>query len=100
MSSATKQGVTVDIYPTMVTQKYLFPCKTKVWTDVRLHVARGREILLCKNRLYMHEFLTDPPLNELRVLITEDEGPLHRRGDVAFKVSLSREALRSNYLTV
>jgi hypothetical protein len=70
-----------------VTQKYHFLRETKTFMDVRLRVAPSQSKILCKNRLYMHEYLTHPPLRELRVCIKEDEGPLYENGDVAFLAS-------------
>lgn len=81
----------------MVTQPYLFLCDTKSTKDLRLRVVSNRpdsDILLFKNRLYMHEYLTHPPLRDLRVCIKEDEGPLRDPGLVAFVVSL---VLRSTF---
>lgn len=80
----------IEGHPTLVTQSYLFLCETKTFQDVRLRVAPNKpQILLWKNRLYMHEYLTHPPLSKLRVYIKEDEGPLDEDGDVtvAFVVS-------------
>ena len=87
-SSAVRHAVKVEGHPTLVTQEYLFLRQTKTFKDVRLRVAPNQpDILLCKHRLYMHEYLTHPPLRELRVLIKEDQGPLYESGDVAFLVS-------------
>ena len=81
----------VEGHPTLVTQSYLFLRKTKTFKDVRLCVAPNKpQILLWKNRLYMHEYLTHPPLRKLRVYIKDDEGPLQEDDDdvtVAFVVS-------------
>jgi hypothetical protein len=80
--------VKVEGHPTLVTQDYIFFGKTKTFKDVRLRVARHEpEILLCENRLYMHEYLTHPPLSELRVLVKEERGPIDEDGDVAFIAS-------------
>jgi hypothetical protein len=88
VSSAICNAVKVEGHPTLVTQKHLSLHETKTFKDVRLNVAPNRaEILLCKNRLYLHEYLTHPPLRDLRVCIMEDEGPLHTNGDVAFLAS-------------
>ena len=54
-------------------------------------VSPNQEIHLFNHRLYMHEFLTHPPLKELRVIFKEDEGPLNDSNDikVVFVVSWS-----------
>ena len=78
----------VEGHPTLVTQGYIFFGQTKTFEDVRLRVACGEpEILLSQNRLYTHEYLTHPPLSELRVIIKEEKGPLDEDGDVAFIAS-------------
>jgi hypothetical protein len=88
VSSAIREAVGVEVHPTLVTQGYTFFGETKTFEDIRLHVAPHQpDILLCENRLYMHEYLTHPPLSELRVLIKEKRGPFDEDGDVAFIAS-------------
>lgn len=47
----------------------------------------------------MHEFLTHPPLKELRVIFQEDEGPLNDHNDITlvFVVSWSIHPDLKNY---
>lgn len=62
--------------------------KTPAFEMVQLRVAKDEpELLLYQHRLYIHEYATSPPLDELHVMIREDEGPIYD-GDVAFRVSL------------
>jgi len=76
VSSAIRNAVGVGVHPAMVTQNYLFLCDAKTFEDVHLRVAQDQpEILLCRHPLYMHEYLTHPPLQKLRVLMREHQGP-------------------------
>ncbi|KIM82098.1 hypothetical protein PILCRDRAFT_820996 [Piloderma croceum F 1598] len=99
-SLAIRNAVKFEGHPTLVTQSYLFLRETKRFQDVRLRVAPNKpQILLWKNRLYMHEYLTHPPLRKLRVYIKEDEGPLDEDGDVtvAFVISNPEGVTLGNY---
>lgn len=86
ISSAIQKGVDVDLHPSFVSGKYHFLARSKTFADVKLQVAeKFPEIRLTQHRLYPHEFVTCPPLRELRILIKEDDGPI-QHGDVAYRV--------------
>jgi len=55
--------------------------ETMSFQQVHLCVSQGKlDIVLCKQRLYLHEYATSPPVDELCVLIKEDdilEAPLY-----------------------
>jgi hypothetical protein len=66
----------------------MFLRKTSALEIAQLRVAEDEpELLLYQHRLYVHEYATSPPLDELHVMIREDEGPIDD-GRVAFRVSL------------
>lgn len=91
VGQAIKETLTVDVHPAINTQKYLILKDTSHYKDLKICVAPNQEIHLFNHRLYMHEFLTHPPLKELRVIFKEDEGPLNQQNDtkVVFVVSRS-----------
>ena len=67
---------------------WMYLRKTSAFEMVQLRVAKDEpELLLYQHRLYIHEYATSPPLDELHVMIKEDQGPIYD-GDVAFRVSL------------
>lgn len=77
---AIRESLSVDVHPAINTQKYLI-LKDTHYEDLTIRVSPNQEIHLFKHRLYMHEFLTHPPLKELRVSFIEDEGPLNQESD-------------------
>lgn len=77
----------VQGHPTLESQTYFTLWEWRSFDEVRIYVEPDQPgILLCRNRLYMHEYITHPPLSELRVCIKEDEGTIWD-GDVVFVVS-------------
>jgi hypothetical protein len=79
--------VKVDVHPTLETQKLFTLRERRSFDEVRIYVARHQPgVLLCRNRLYMHEYVTHPPLRELRICLREYEGTL-LDGEVVFVVS-------------
>lgn len=87
-SSAIKDALTVKLHPCFVPTKYYFLNETISHTDITVRVAPNEpEIHLFEHRLYENEFLTCPPLQDVRVRIAEAEGPLGEFADIAFLVS-------------
>ena len=82
MQEAIRGSLSVDVHPTINTQKYLILDEIQHYKDLMICVSPNQEIHLFNHRLYMHEFLTHPPLKELRVIFKEDEGPLNDSNDV------------------
>jgi len=75
----------------------MYLSKTSTFEMVHLRVAKNHpEILLCQHRLYIHEYATSPPLDELHVMIKEDEGPLVD-GLVAFRIRNPKGVTLGNY---
>jgi hypothetical protein len=67
----------------------MFLDRTPAFEMAQVRVAKDEPaVLLCQHRLYIHEYATSPPLDELHVSIMEDEGPIFH-GDVAFCVSFA-----------
>lgn len=87
------------MHPTITTQKYLILGRTRHFKNLTIYVSPNQEIRLFDHRLYMHEFLTHPPLKELRVIFQEDEGPLNDHNDIilVFVVSWSIHPDLKNY---
>ena len=58
------------------------------------------EIRLVDHSLYRHEYISCPPLQDLRVMIVEDEGPLEDadESDLSFLVRLS-DSFAGTHLT-
>jgi hypothetical protein len=79
----------VALHPVFLSMGWMFLSETMSFEKVHLCVAENKpEILLCEHRLYLHEYVTSPPLDKLHVVIKEDEGPLHE-GDVTFRVGVA-----------
>ncbi|KAH9921067.1 hypothetical protein B0H21DRAFT_767146 [Amylocystis lapponica] len=97
VGGAILKDVKVALHPSFDPARYLYLCETKSFDQVKLRVARKEpDILLCENRLYMHEYATSPPLKELRVLIKEDEGVLDD-GEVVFRIRNPTGVTLGNY---
>ena len=88
ITSAIREKLPVALHPVFEAMGYMYLSQTSTFEMVHLRVAKNEpDILLCQHRLYIHEYVTSPPLDELHVMIKEDEGPVVD-GDVAFRVSL------------
>jgi hypothetical protein len=89
-SLAIESALTVSLHPCFNPTKYYFLCETISLEDIDLRVApEALEIRLCEHSLYRHEYISSPPLQDLRVMIVEDEGPLAEveESDLSFQVN-------------
>jgi len=76
-SLAITSVLRVSLHPCFNPTKYYFLSETKSFKDITLRVApESPEIRLADHSLYRHEYISCPPLQDLRVMIIEDEGPL------------------------
>lgn len=86
-SPAIVAATEVKMHPCFMPLKYYYMCEIRSWNDFTLRIGPGEpEINFSNHRLYQHEYLTSPPLRDLRVQITEDEGPLADINDIGFMV--------------
>jgi hypothetical protein len=89
LKEAVRKNQAVHLHPVFEPPTYHFLKDTDSFQKVHIRVAGNQpEILLCRHRLYLHEYATCPPLDELHVMIKEDERPIEQCY-VAFRVSLS-----------
>ncbi|KAH9921074.1 hypothetical protein B0H21DRAFT_895409 [Amylocystis lapponica] len=80
--------------------RYLHLGMTESCSEVKLRVAQsGPDIWLYDNRLYMHEYATSPPLDELRISIVtaDDEEGVLVQGDVAFCIRNAKGVTLGNF---
>ncbi|KAH9924122.1 hypothetical protein B0H21DRAFT_152448 [Amylocystis lapponica] len=97
VGDAILKDIKVAQHPAFGPARSLYLRDTNSFDQVTLRVAPEEpDILLCKNRLYMHEYATSPPLKELLILIKEDEGSL-REGQVAFRICNTTGVTLGNY---
>lgn len=65
-SAAIKLEKACKLHPTFVHRKYFSFGQRRSQQTIRLRVAKDQEIFLFKNRLYANEYLTYPPLKDVR----------------------------------
>lgn len=76
-SLAITSALKVTLHPCFTPINYIFLDTAKSSKDVSLRVAPdAADIGLFDHRLYRHEYISSPPLQELRVMIVDDDGPL------------------------
>ena len=102
---STSQAITsvlrVSLHPCFTPIKYYFLSETKSFKDITLRVApESPEIRLVDHSLYRHEYISCPPLQDLRVIFLDDEGPRNDAdgSDLSFLVRLS-DSFAETYLT-
>jgi F-box domain len=87
ISSAVEEALCVDLHPSFTVSRHIFLSEEKSFEQVHLRIARKSHILLVNHRLYVYEYATSPPLDELRIMIKSDGSIAHN--DVTFRVSCS-----------
>ena len=100
-SLAITSVLMVSLHPCFLPPKYYFLSETKSFKDITLRVApESPEIRLADHSLYRHEYISCPPLQDLRVMILEDEGLLEDvdESDRSFLVRLS-DSFAETHLT-
>ncbi|KAH9942859.1 hypothetical protein B0H21DRAFT_749767 [Amylocystis lapponica] len=67
IDAAIREDIVVDLHPVFEPCWFLFLEDAPCFDDATMLVAPHTPILLGRNHLYMHEFLTSPPMEELRI---------------------------------